>query len=181
MAGILALVIFLALFVAVSISHPFRRAAQRSRMRSRDWRTISIRLPTERIGYGLRSMSRPSASRRSGGEAERTTHHEGGIDDARGEAQLALLDVAHRRQQHRVEGETDAEAEKHHARQDVHHEIAVDRCKRERGNAEGDSARPSASGQRIPKRITTLADRLSEKAPMMMLDGRKAIPSSSAV
>ena len=43
------------------------------------------------------------------------------------------------------------------------------------------SARPAASGTRMPKRITILAERPSENAAMMRLAGRKARPTCIAL
>ena len=43
------------------------------------------------------------------------------------------------------------------------------------------SSRPAASGTLMPKRMTILAERPSEKAPMIRLDGRKARPTCSGL
>jgi hypothetical protein len=69
-------------------------------------------------------------------QAERAAHHERGVDDARREARLALVDAAHRREQQRVEGDAGAEAEQQHAGQHVDDEAAVDRRAREQRQAE---------------------------------------------
>ena len=75
-------------------------------------------------------------------EPERAAHHERRVDDARREAGLARLDVAHRGEQHRVERHAGAEAEQEHARQDVDDEAPVDGCPREEHEADGGQQQP---------------------------------------
>src|SRR5712672_743762 len=64
-------------------------------------------------------------------EAERPAHHERGVDDARGEAGFALLDVAHGDEQHRVHRHAAADSKQRHAGQHVEGEAALDRRQRE--------------------------------------------------
>ena len=133
----------------------------------------------------------PAASRlsvRDGGEAgedrqaERAAHHERGVDDARGQAGFARLDVAHGGQQHRVEGDAGAEAEQDHAREHVGDEAPVDRRPREEQRARPrPAAGPPPAARLMPKRMTSLAERPSENAPMIRLAGRKASPTCSGL
>ena len=114
------------------------------------------------------------------GEPERPAHHEGGVDDAGGQAGVARVDVTHRRQQHRVEGDA-------RRRSRAGSCSAARRSRSGRRPARGRTApvrpRPAAgrttSGRLIPKRITSLADRPSENAPMIRLAGRNASPTCS--
>ena len=66
--------------------------------------------------------------------------------------------------------------------QDVDDEAAVDRRAREEHEPERPrAAGPTASGARMPKRITSFAERPSENAPMIRLAGRNARPTSSGL
>ena len=75
------------------------------------------------------------------GEPERPAHHERGVDDPGGEPGLARLDVAHRGEQHGVEGDPGADAEQEHGREHVDEEVAVDRRPREEQRARPRPAR----------------------------------------
>ena len=92
-----------------------------------------------------------------------------------------LRHVAHRRQQQRVEGDAGAEAEQQHAGQHVDDEGAVDRRAREQQQADRRASRPTASGPRMPKRMTMRAERPSEQTAMTRLVGRKARPTCEAL
>ncbi len=91
------------------------------------------------------------------------------------------FDVAHRGEQHRVERDAGAEAEQDHARQHVDDEAAVDRRAREQREPDGGEQQPAASGGRIPKRITSFAERPIENAPMIRFAGRNARPTWSGL
>src|SRR5213076_1862240 len=52
---------------------------------------------------GEQSVGPRGGEAREHGEPECAAHHERGVDDARGEPRLALLNVAHCREQYRVE------------------------------------------------------------------------------
>ena len=96
---------------------------------------------------------------RQDGEAERAAHHERRVDDARREARLLRLDVAHRGEQHRVERDAGADAEQDHPRQHVDDEVAVDRRAGEEHEPDRREPRgPPTSGARMPKRITSFAE-----------------------
>ena len=110
-------------------------------------------------------------------EAERAAHHERGVDDARGEARVALVDAAHRREQQRIEGDAGAEAEQQHARQHVDDEAAVDRRAREERQAERGAGEPADEGPADAERLTTQAEMPSEHIAMITLPGRKARPT----
>ena len=114
-------------------------------------------------------------------QAERAAHHERGVDDSRGESRLALVDIAHRRQQQGVEGDSGAEAEQQHAGQHVDSEAAVDRRAREQGQAERGAEQAATSGPLRPKRMTMRAERPSEHDAMIRFDGRKARPTCIAL
>src|SRR5579883_14843 len=61
------------------------------------------------------------------GEAKRAAHHERGVEDARGQARFARLDIIHGSQQHRIEGDASAQTEQDHIRQYVKEEVATER------------------------------------------------------
>ena len=83
------------------------------------------------VAAGAEAVGARRSDAREGGEAERAAHHEGGVDDARGEARLLRGDVAHRREQQWVEGDPGADPEQDHRRQDVDEVAPVDRRVRE--------------------------------------------------
>jgi Na+-driven multidrug efflux pump len=77
---------------------------------------IAVREHDGRAGAG--GEQRPGArggEAREDREAERAAHHERRVDDARGEPGLAWRDVAHRGEQHRVQGHAAAQPEQEHA------------------------------------------------------------------
>ena len=65
--------------------------------------------------------------------------------------------------------------------QHVDEEVAVDRRPREEREADGGEQQPVASGVLMPKRITSLAERPIENAPMIRFAGRKASPTCSGL
>ena len=85
------------------------------------------------------------------GEPECSAHHERRVDDARGEPSLALLDVAHCREQHRIERRSRAEAEQDHAREDVDDEAPADRRPREEREPDGREQQPDSEGRPDPE------------------------------
>ena len=101
-----------------------------------------------------------------------------GIDHARSEPGFARRDVAHRREQHRIEGHAGAEAEQDHARQNVDAKFPSTgaRAKQHRGRSRPAAGRPPAAA-RMPKRMTIFADRPSENAAMIRFAGRNARPT----
>ena len=76
------------------------------------------------------------------GEAECAAHHERGVHDARREAGVARLDVAHRGQEHRVERHSGTEPEQDHAREHVHDEASRPPARARRAAAEEASPSP---------------------------------------
>ena len=92
---------------------------------------------------------------------------------------LFRRDVAHRGQQHGVEGHPGADAEEDHARQDVGEHVSVDGCARE--ERKPDRREPEPRHERRPdaKRRTSFAESTIENAPMIRLAGRNVRPTSA--
>jgi hypothetical protein len=94
---------------------------------------------------------------------------------------LARLDVAHRREQHRVERDAGADAEQDHARQHVDDEAPVDRRAREQQQPDARAA-ARRERRRIPKRITSFAESRAERERAHdQVRGRNARPTCSGL
>jgi len=119
------------------------------------------------------SESAPSASSLSvraaaswrGPRGRAPRHHERGVDDSGGEAGLALGHVAHGGEQHGVHGHAAADAEQRHAGSTWRTKLPSTGDSAKSASPAAVSARPAASGTRMPKRITILAESPAKTPP----------------
>src|SRR4029079_15770514 len=77
------------------------------------------------VTRGEQAVRARRCDRREHGEAERAAHHERGIHNSRGQTGVLWFDVAHGRQQERIERDAAAEAEEHHRHENIHGEAPV--------------------------------------------------------
>ena len=90
-------------------------------------------------------------------------------------------DVAHRREQDRVERDARAEAQQEHAREHVDEVAAVDRCAGEQRQPGGGGQQPGHERRLDAEAHDELAETATERMPMMMLAGRKERPTCSGL